>query len=131
MRKRWSKGLILVEILLLAATGFCVYGGVLLLSRAHGGASKKAKIVSCEVPDTQNNDGHEVCKGQWTAGDPAHPRTVTGTVEGATFHDRGKTIEIVVTGDHGWTRDSASRLAYPALVFAALFLTIAILLPRG
>jgi hypothetical protein len=54
---------------------------------------------------------------------------VHGTVEGATFDDEGKQIEITPVGDRGFVPRVASGVGYTALVFAALFLAVAIILP--
>jgi hypothetical protein len=125
---RWSRGLIIVEVLLLAATGGLGYLGASLVTQGNSGERTLATIVSCHSVSTRNNQG-PVCMGRWTVGDAANRRTVTGTVESATSADEGKTMEIVVAGGHGWKPDDATRMGYVFLGFAALLLTIAIALP--
>ena len=126
---RWSRGLLIVEILLLAAIGGLGYLGASLVTQGNTGERTLATIVSCHSVSTQNNHGRPVCMGRWTVGDAANRRTVTGMVESATSADEGKTMESVVAGGHGWKPNDATRMGYVFLAFAALLLTIAVALP--
>lgn len=118
--------IVAVAVFLIAA-GLLAYGGIYMIA-LHGRTPVVATIVDCERVST----GPDLCcKGTWTVHDPgAGPRRVVrGTVEDATYHDIGKKMEIVVSGNRGWTKGLALRLGIIALVFAALCLSLAIMLP--
>jgi hypothetical protein len=120
----WAAGF---GILCLIIAIVCGYFGVVALAKRYSGTTVQATIVSCEVSHGKGGTHDAVCNATWTADGHA----VDGTVEGATFSDRGKQVEVVVIGDRGFTKRTASGLGYPALFFALLFLANAIMLLLG
>lgn len=125
--KRPSRGAAIAGSVFLAAAIALGYAGAVLLARRYGGTVVQAKIDRCETPSAGR--GGEVCQGTWTVSEAGRTTAIHGTVEGATFDDEGKQIEIVTTGHRGWTKRSASGVGYPALFFALLCLALAVILP--
>jgi hypothetical protein len=116
--KHWR--LALVIVVLLAAAGAFTYGGLHTLSLAHGGPPARAKILSC-----RGGGGRTACQGVWTASG----QVGSGMVEGASYDDIGKEIDVVVSGERAWVKRTAAGVGGTALFFAALCLVLAISLP--
>jgi len=126
--KNW--GMIVVVIGFVAAAGALAYGGIHMIALHHSGTPVVATIVDCEAVTA----GRQLsCKGTWTVDEPGgrQRRVVRGTVEDATVDDIGTKMNIVVSGNRGWKNATALRLGIIALVFAALCLSLAIMLPLG
>ena len=120
----WAAGF---GILCLIIAVVCGYFGVVALAKRYGGTTVQATIGSCDVDHGMGGRHEPICKATWTS----DGHVVEGMVEGATFSDRGKQVEVVVIGDRGFTKRTASGLGYPALFFALLFLANAIMMLLG
>jgi hypothetical protein len=124
----WAAGF---GILCLAIAIACGYFAVVALARRYGGATVQAKIASCDVDHGLHGGHGAICKGTWTVTEAGHAQTVAGYIEGAEFSDEGKQIEVVVVGDRGFAKRTASGLGYTAAFFALLFLANAVMLLLG
>ena len=124
-----SRALVIVVCVFLAGAAGMGYGGYQQLTVSHDGHPAVATVLSCQ--DTGGRYHSTSCRGMWTEGDPVFGkgRFVQGPVDGAGKGDVGHKLDVVVSGDHAYTKGSTTRTGVILLVFAALFLILAVWIP--
>jgi hypothetical protein len=113
--------IILVTILVLAATGFA-YGGIHEIHQRRSGEQVQAKVTGCSTGRT-GKATTVTCTGSWVAGGAlvgGNGHVVLGTIEGATFDDIGHELTVRAHGDQAFT--GSLRLPIILLVLALVCL---------
>lgn len=80
-----------------------VGGGIFLLVQRATGARVQATVTRCEPHHPYGGGG---CVGMWTVGGSLANggRLVTGTIDGASSGDEGKTVTVTLSGNRAYTR---------------------------
>ena len=113
-RRRRAMLLALIFYLLVSASVTAI--GAIQLYHAETGTATTATITSCEDYAPGRAASGDVCTGTWVAGGPlgAGGNFVSGTVEGASDRDLGKTVSVRVSGGTAYLRS----LSMPVFVLA-------------
>lgn len=92
--------------------------GVFLLVQRETGTRAEATVINC-TPTGYH--GGEDCIGTWVTGGSLTDggRVVTGSIDGATSSDLGKTITVTVDGDHAYTRSLTTPVVLLSIGLAA------------
>ena len=114
-RRRRAMLLALIFYLLVSVAVTAI--GAIQLYHVETGTATTATITSCEDSGNGSTGDGDICTGTWVAGGPlgAGGNFVSGTVEGASDRDLGKTVSVRVSGGTAYLRS----LSMP--VFALAF----------
>ena len=107
----------LVLTLLLGAGLGMLFGGTFLIVVQETGEPATARIIECHRSGGRYRT--DVCTGMWVAGGSLleDGRMVTGTVDGASSDDLGKSLDVRLSGDRAYTK--SWRVAIILLVLGA------------
>jgi hypothetical protein len=100
-------------VVVLGGLGF-IYGGITGIRHREHGRKTTASVLECH--DTGGKYSSSVCTGTWATGNLAGSgRVVTGTIDGASQGDEGKSLAVRVSGDHAFTPSLRSSVVIVAL----------------
>ena len=101
-------------VAILGFAGFFAAGGYFTYRDQRDGVPAVAMVTSCT--ERLAKYGGDICRGQWTIGDPVFGdgRFVTGTIEGVNHGDKGKKVDVRVNGD----RAVVPGMRFPIVMWA-------------
>jgi hypothetical protein len=111
---------LLIGVIVAVGLGLVVVGIVGIVKRETG-TRAKATITECHFVSGGGRTGSEECDGTWVVGGSllGNGHVAVGEVDGAESSDIGKTITVVVSGDHAYT---------PSLVIPIVLLCLGLLI---
>ena len=114
--KGWIPVALVLTLLLGAGLGM-LFGGTFLIVVQETGEPATARIIECHRSGGRYRT--DVCTGMWVAGGSLldDGRMVTGTVDGASSDDLGKSLDVRLSGDRAYTK--SWRVAIILLVLGA------------
>jgi hypothetical protein len=114
--KGWIPVALVLTLLLGAGLGM-LFGGTFLIVVQETGEPATARIIECHRSGGRYRT--DVCTGMWVAGGSLleDGRMVTGTVDGASSDDLGKSLDVRLSGDRAYTK--SRRVAIILLILGA------------
>ena len=123
MRRRVG-GIVVAVVILLSGLGF-IAGGIFELVVRQTGTPATARIVECHRVAGKYHS--ESCTGTWVTGGRlvgGNGHVVTGTIDGASGNDVGRTIDVRLAGSRAYT--TSLRIPVILLVLGLGILVVAI-----